>query len=632
MIKFLVKGQNIETLEHEIIADNQVSFVNVHFVFDNNWKPLHKVVQFAQDEFVYNMVLGYDGTICKLPSELHAGAVKMSLFGYDTAAQDTVRATTVIHTLNIRPSGFDGESGSPIPPTPDLYQQLLKNIDEATKGKSAFEIAVEHGYVGTEEEWLRSLHGKDGVDGTPGKDGRDGIDGAPGKDGKDGEQGPPGENGRDGIDGKDGRDGVDGEQGPPGADGKDGRDGVDGKNGADGLPGKDGRDGIDGAPGKDGAQGPPGKDGDTGPQGPPGRDGADGQPGRDGIDGRPGRDGVDGKDGRDGKDGKDGITPDMTLYPTKVELQAVIAPLSETSHTHNNKAVIDAITNDLLTLLNGLQQFEDATEYELQTIRESVEPVISQAHWHHNLTLLNSITAAKMAKWDSAADGIQSLTESMSSVVSRIEALDSQLTHHIDVEHYNMELMEEEIINLQTRVTILESQVIGGGIVLFEANDEVFEKYDKTVCLMHNNGTYALIKFAEQYPQFCSGADGYVLNYSYDALGWGAEVTTTICTPVTITQNSKILMEYLSSATQPGTMYLVENTGRDPLTPIADFIFNKIKAHDCIELPFNWLYSENYISTLTSCSDVPPGEYYIAWVGISDNTHPKIKTVKLMKG
>ena len=142
MIKFLVNGQNIETLENEIIADNQVSFVNVHFVFDNNWKPLHKVVQFAQDEFVYNMVLGYDGTVCKLPSELHAGAVKMSLFGYDTAAQDTVRATTVIHPLNIRPSGFDGESGSPIPPTPDLYQQLLKNIDEAELGKEKLSTII----------------------------------------------------------------------------------------------------------------------------------------------------------------------------------------------------------------------------------------------------------------------------------------------------------------------------------------------------------------------------------------------------------------------------------------------------------------------------------------------------------
>jgi len=322
----------------------------------------------------------------------------------------------------------------------------------------------------------------------------------------------------------------------------------------------------------------------------------------------------------------------MSLYPTKAEMKSAIDPLKSESHTHSNKAVIDGITADLLSLLKDLKRFEDATEYKLQTVKESVEPVVSQAHWHHNLTLLNGITAARLTKWDNAADSIQSITENMGSLASRIAALDSQLTHHIDIEHHDMELMEEEIINLQTRVTILESQVIGGGIILFAAGDDVFEKYDTTVCLQHNNGTYSLIKFAEQYPQFCSGADGYVLNYSCDALGWGAEVTTTICTPVTITQNSKILMEYLSGATQPGTMYLVENTGRDPLTPIADFIFNKIKAHDCIELSFNWLYSEGYITTLTSCSDVPPGEYYIAWVGVSDNTHPKIQTVKLMKG
>ena len=28
MIKFLVKGQNIETLEHEVIAADQIAFVN----------------------------------------------------------------------------------------------------------------------------------------------------------------------------------------------------------------------------------------------------------------------------------------------------------------------------------------------------------------------------------------------------------------------------------------------------------------------------------------------------------------------------------------------------------------------------------------------------------------------------
>ena len=182
MIKFLVKGQNIETLEHEIIAADQIAFVKIHFVFDNNWKPLHKVVQFTQDEITYNRVLGTENTSCFLPAELTAGTVKMSLFGYDAEATETVRATTVVKTLHIRPSGFEGENSN-VPPTPDLYQQLLQKIQSASKGtdgKSAYEIAIEHGFVGTETEWLESLKGVDGKDGVNGEDGlpgRDGIDG-----------------------------------------------------------------------------------------------------------------------------------------------------------------------------------------------------------------------------------------------------------------------------------------------------------------------------------------------------------------------------------------------------------------------------------------------------------------------
>lgn len=207
MIKFLIKGQNIETLEHEIIAADQIAFVKIHFVFDNNWKPLHKVVQFTQDESTYNRVLGTEETSCFLPAELTAGTVKMSLFGYDAEATETVRATTIVKTLHIRPSGFEGENSN-VPPTPDLYQQLLQKIQSASKGtdgKSAFEIAVEHGFVGTETEWLESLKGVDGKDGVNGKDGcdgRNGVDGLPGKDGKNGADGLPG---RDGIDGTDGK-------------------------------------------------------------------------------------------------------------------------------------------------------------------------------------------------------------------------------------------------------------------------------------------------------------------------------------------------------------------------------------------------------------------------------------------
>ena len=205
MIKFLVKGQNIETLEHEVIAADQIAFVKIHFVFDNNWKPMHKVVQFTQDEITYNRVLGTENTSCFLPAELTAGTVKMSLFGYDAEATETVRATTIVKTLHIRQSGFEGENSN-VPPTPDLYQQLLHKISEKGKdGKSAYEIAVEYGFVGTETEWLESLKvvdGKDGVNGKDGCDGRNGVDGLPGKDGKNGADGLSGRDGIDGIDGK----------------------------------------------------------------------------------------------------------------------------------------------------------------------------------------------------------------------------------------------------------------------------------------------------------------------------------------------------------------------------------------------------------------------------------------------
>lgn len=43
------------------------------------------------------------------------------------------------------------------------------------RGKSAYEIAVDHGFSGTEEEWLLSLQGERGSSGIDGKDGKDGV-------------------------------------------------------------------------------------------------------------------------------------------------------------------------------------------------------------------------------------------------------------------------------------------------------------------------------------------------------------------------------------------------------------------------------------------------------------------------
>lgn len=45
--------------------------------------------------------------------------------------------------------------------TEEYVNELVENI-ELTPGKSAYQMAVEQGFEGTEEEWLSSLQGKDG--------------------------------------------------------------------------------------------------------------------------------------------------------------------------------------------------------------------------------------------------------------------------------------------------------------------------------------------------------------------------------------------------------------------------------------------------------------------------------------
>ena len=52
--------------------------------------------------------------------------------------------------------------------------------DTGSTGKSAYEIAVQYGFEGTEQEWLESLKGNDGKNGVDGANGQDGINGKDG--------------------------------------------------------------------------------------------------------------------------------------------------------------------------------------------------------------------------------------------------------------------------------------------------------------------------------------------------------------------------------------------------------------------------------------------------------------------
>lgn len=566
MWKFLVKNQSIEILEREVLADHQIRYVQFKFIFDGNWKKFHKVVQFSQCDEVYSIVLGFDGTSCYLPAELHVGAVKMSVFGYDAESDTTVSATTVPVTLNIRESGFVGDDDMPIPPTPDLYTQLLQKISEiqagvnGKDGLSAYELAKENGFVGTVAEWLESLKGADGLLG---------------------------------------------------------RDGIDGKNG------------------------------------------------------------TDGKDGKDGRDGVDGITPDMSEYPTTsaVELiiQKITNPLLLKSHEHENQSVLDEITAsytleeqrklaeiqpsdyatkqaltdealaireamisltrelhshenmailDMLTaeqlaLLEGLQQFEDSTKYDIQTIRESVEPVISQAHWHHNLTTLNSITAEKITKWDNYG--------------TQINGLSTRITVYSDLVENSVTRIgtaEVNIENLQKQIDALKNG--SEPVILFRSGQDAIGVYAPEIGVILNNGYHLMTDFITEYPHFCSAENDYTLSYSQDDFGWDAQILTVCTKAVSLTKESGIMISYLSGATEDGSLYLVPKPEKIDI-PVTIYVNNQITANNAITLNFKWLQSESFITTVTECSGVSDGKYYLAWVGRSNNSHPFIRNIKVLE-
>lgn len=130
----------------------------------------------------------------------------MSVFGYAPNNTEALRATTVPVALQIKPSGFLSNGSTPIPPTPDLYAQLLQQLEEKAAslengkdGASAYELAVQHGFSGTEEQWLASLQGAKGDTGAQGLQGDKGDKGDPGVQGLPGEKGEKGDTGADGF-------------------------------------------------------------------------------------------------------------------------------------------------------------------------------------------------------------------------------------------------------------------------------------------------------------------------------------------------------------------------------------------------------------------------------------------------
>ena len=596
MMKFLVKQQKIEVLEREIIASDQIAFVSVKFVFDGAWKTLHKVVQFTQCEETYNVVLGTEGTTCLLPAELHPGTVKMSLFGYDAESDTTLRATTVPVTLHIRPSGFVEDGATPIPPTPDLYTQLLKKLDEKAaglqngkdgfspkvkteqmesgvvitivdadgetsatlhngangeKGSSAYQIAVEQGYQGSESDWLSSLKGDKG------------------------------------------------EKGNTGAKGNPGQDGAEGKS-AYAIAVEHGYENSE----DEWLLSLKGEKGDTGERG---EKGEKGDPGDRGLQGVPGE---KGEKGDAGVAGKDGFSPIANVVKNGSVITITITDKNGTTTvTLTEGAAVDLAPYAKVTYVDEkVQELSDSLTYTLQEHTLSITHLEDKSHTHENQSALEQITAAKIAQWDGFG--------------TQINGLSTKVTVYSEKTERTLKSLQKQIDNLTSGRNYT---------ILFQSGQDAVSTYASNLSMILDGSYQTMTDFLAAYPQFCSAANDFVLSYSQECFNWDKSVLTVCAKPLSLTKNAEIVMSYQSGSSEAGSLYLVQKPQKIDI-PIGVYVNTEIDANRAVSLDFQWLQSDTFITTITECTSISDGEYYLAWVGRSNNSHPKIRFLKVLEG
>lgn len=245
---------------------------------------------------------------------------------------------------------------------------------QGIQGLSAYQVAVQHGFEGTEDEWLISLKGEKGETGPKGDKGDTGEKGATG------ERGPQGLQGERGLQGVQGEKGEQGIQGPVGPKGEQGEQGIQGIQGPQGEPGPQGPKGDTGSglnikgeldsesqlP-QEGVSGDAwlisgnlyvyvGENGNVvsnpkwsnvgsiqGPAGPTGPKGEQGEPGPKGEPGADGAPGIQGPKGDPGEKGEKG-DPGSDASVTKQNVEAVLTG-DITSHNHDSRYISKSNTS-----------------------------------------------------------------------------------------------------------------------------------------------------------------------------------------------------------------------------------------------------------------------------------------------
>ena len=77
-------------------------------------------------------------------------------------------------------------------------------------------------------------------------------------------------------------------------------------------------------------------------------------------------------------------------------------------------------------------------------------------------------------------------------------------------------------------------------------------------------------------------------------------------------------------------MYLIPTAGKEEWDTIQNYVYTSFANKNYVDVPFYWLQCDTFITSLGLCDAVTPGQYYLCWLGRSNNTHPLVKKVEIM--
>ena len=401
------------------------------------------------------------------------------------------------------------------------------NGEKGTDGKSAYQIAVEQGYQGSESDWLSSLKG---------------------------------------------------DKGNTGAKGNPGQDGADGKS-AYAIAVEHGYEDSE----EKWLLSLKGEKGDTGERG---------------------------EKGDAGVDGKDGFSPIANVVKDgSITTITITDKNGTTTVTLTEGAAVDLTPYAKVTYVDEkVQELSDSLTYTLQEHTLSITHLEDKSHTHENQSALDQITAAKIAQWDGFG--------------TQINGLSTKVTVYSEKTERTLESLQKQIDNLTSGRNYT---------ILFQSGQNAISTYAPDISMILDGGYQTMTDFLAAYPQFCSAANDFVLSYSQECFNWDKSVLTVCAKPLSLTKNAEIVMSYQSGSSEAGSLYLVPKPQKIDI-PIGVYVNTEIALNRAVSLDFHWLQSDNFITTITECTGISDGEYYLAWVGRSNNSHPKIRFLKVLEG